>query len=181
MTIIIIYGKESVVSEYKRSELVWAKARSYEEDYCDNININFSIKEWYRKCVRQIYDKVGQRDMCLTRDMVVQLVRCQTSKQRVAGSIPGRGTLVCPWARQFIPYCFSLPSCKIRQCLQRVRYMLPVALEYPPGDWNGFRVYMPARGGRSCMWALRWIQNYKPNTFTFMIVIVRFQISRNFS
>ena len=45
MTIIIIYGKESVVSEYKRSELVWAKARSYDEDYCDNININFSIKE----------------------------------------------------------------------------------------------------------------------------------------
>ena len=28
--------------------------------------------------------------------------------------------------------------------------MLPVALEYPPGNWNGFRVYMPARGGRSC-------------------------------
>ena len=28
--------------------------------------------------------------------------------------------------------------------------MLPVALEYPPGDWNGFRVYRPARGGRSC-------------------------------
>ena len=28
--------------------------------------------------------------------------------------------------------------------------MLPLALEYPPGDWNGFRVYRPARGGRSC-------------------------------
>ena len=28
--------------------------------------------------------------------------------------------------------------------------MLPVALEYPPGDWNGLRVYRPARGGRSC-------------------------------
>ena len=27
--------------------------------------------------------------------------------------------------------------------------MLPVALEYPPGDCNGFRVYRPARGGRS--------------------------------
>ena len=28
--------------------------------------------------------------------------------------------------------------------------MLPVALEYPSGDWNGFCVYRPARGGRSC-------------------------------
>ena len=28
--------------------------------------------------------------------------------------------------------------------------MLPVALEYSPGDWNGFRVYRPARGGKSC-------------------------------
>ena len=46
-------------------------------------------------------------------DKVAQLVRCRTSNQRVAGSIPGRGTLVCPWARQFIPYCFSLPSCKM--------------------------------------------------------------------
>ena len=27
--------------------------------------------------------------------------------------------------------------------------MLPVALEYSLGDWNGFRVYRPARGGRS--------------------------------
>ena len=31
---------------------------------------------------------------CLT--IVAQLVRCRTSNQRVAGSIPGRGTLVCP-------------------------------------------------------------------------------------
>ena len=28
--------------------------------------------------------------------------------------------------------------------------MLPVALQYPPGDCNGFRVYRPARGGKSC-------------------------------
>ena len=28
--------------------------------------------------------------------------------------------------------------------------MLPAALEYPPDDWNCFRVYRPARGGRSC-------------------------------
>ena len=46
-------------------------------------------------------------------DKVAQLVRCRTSNQRVTGSIPGRGTLVCPWPRQFIPYCFSLPSCKM--------------------------------------------------------------------
>ena len=38
----------------------------------------------------------------------------------------------------------------IRQCLELVRYMLPAALEYPPEDWDGFRVYRPARGGRSC-------------------------------
>ena len=37
----------------------------------------------------------------------------------------------------------------IRQCLELVRYMLPTALEYPSGDWNGFRVFRPARGGRS--------------------------------
>ena len=36
-------------------------------------------------------------------DKVAQLVRCRTSNHRVAGSILGRGTLVCPWARQFIP------------------------------------------------------------------------------
>ena len=46
-------------------------------------------------------------------DKVAQLVRCRTSNQRVAGSIPGQGTWVCPWTRQFIPYCLSLPSCKM--------------------------------------------------------------------
>ena len=46
-------------------------------------------------------------------DKVAQLVWCRTSNWSVAGSIPSWGTLVCPWARQFIPYCFSLPSCKI--------------------------------------------------------------------
>ena len=46
-------------------------------------------------------------------DKVAQLVRCRTSNQRVVGSILGRGTLVYPWARQFIPYCFSLLSCKM--------------------------------------------------------------------
>ena len=38
----------------------------------------------------------------------------------------------------------------IRQCLELVRYMLPGALEYLSGDRNGFRVYRPAKGGRSC-------------------------------
>ena len=44
------------------------------------------------------------------------------------------------WARQFIPYCLSLPCCKsgylalIRQCLELVRYMLPAAQEYPTWD-----------------------------------------------
>ena len=38
----------------------------------------------------------------------------------------------------------------MRQCLELVRYILPAALEYPSGDWNGFRVYRPAREGRSC-------------------------------
>ena len=38
----------------------------------------------------------------------------------------------------------------LRQCLELVGYMLPTALEYLSGDWNGFRVYRPAREGRSC-------------------------------
>ena len=37
-----------------------------------------------------------------------------------------------------------------RQCLELACYMLPVALEYPYGDLNGFRVYRPARKGRLC-------------------------------
>ena len=51
--------------------------------------------------------------MAQNRDKVAQLVRYRTSNQEVAGSIPGQGTLVCPWARQFIPYCLSLPSFKM--------------------------------------------------------------------
>ena len=47
-------------------------------------------------------------------DKVAQLVRCQTSNQRVGGSIPGHyGHFGRSWAKQFIPYCFSLPSCKM--------------------------------------------------------------------
>ena len=45
---------------------------------------------------------------------VAQLVGCRTSNQRVAGSIPGHsGHFGRSWAKQFIPYCFSLPSCKM--------------------------------------------------------------------
>ena len=45
---------------------------------------------------------------------VAQLVRCRTSNQRVAGSIPRHsGHFGRSWAKQFIPYCFSLPSCKM--------------------------------------------------------------------
>ena len=58
------------------------------------------------------------------------------------------------------------PACRVLYsygCLL-VRYMLPAALEYPSGDWNGFRVYRPARGGL-VLWTFRWIQDYKPNTF----------------
>ena len=47
-------------------------------------------------------------------DKVAQLVGCRTSNQRVAGSIPGHsGHFGRSWERQFIPYCFSLPSCKM--------------------------------------------------------------------
>ena len=50
----------------------------------------------------------------LDRDKVAQLVRCRTSNHRVAGSIPVHsGHFGRSWAKQFIPYCFSLPSCKM--------------------------------------------------------------------
>ena len=58
----------------------------------------------------------GKREkrLPLTGDKVAQLVRCRTSNQRVAGSIPGHsGHFGRSWAKQFIPYCFSLPSCKM--------------------------------------------------------------------
>ena len=56
-----------------------------------------------------------------TGDKVAQLVRCQTRNQRVAGSIPCCGTLVCPWARQFILYCLqkwvpSIHKAVLRAC-----------------------------------------------------------------
>ena len=50
----------------------------------------------------------------------------------------------------------------IRQCLEeleRVRYMLPAALEYPPGDCNGFRVYRPDKGKGK---GIRFIVLYPP-------------------
>ena len=50
--------------------------------------------------------------ICL-RDKVAQLVRCRTSNQRVAGSIPGQGTLVCPWAVSWVP---SINKAVLRVC-----------------------------------------------------------------
>ena len=47
-------------------------------------------------------------------------------------------------------------------------YMLPAALEYPSGDWNGLRVYWPAREERSCEHLSGYkIINRIPLTFTF--------------
>ena len=37
----------------------------------------------------------------------------------------------------------------MRQCPELVHYMLPAALEYHLGEWNGLFVYRPAREGRS--------------------------------
>ena len=46
-----------------------------------------------------------------------------------------------------------------------MRYMLPAALKYPSGDGNGFPVYRPAGGGRSCEHFGRYknINNYTTN------------------
>ena len=44
---------------------------------------------------------------------------------------------------------------------------------YPWGDLNGFRVYRPARRGRS-FW---WIQDYKPNTFIFTFTLPAVSVS----
>ena len=53
-------------------------------------------------------------DMMMFGDKVAQLVRCRTSNQRVAGLIPGHPVhFGRSWAKQLIPYCFSLPSCKM--------------------------------------------------------------------
>ena len=81
-------------------------------------------------------------------DKVAQLVRCKTSNQRVAGSIPGHSGHIGLFLGKTV-YSILLQSTQlqngylawIRQCLECVRYMLPVALEYPPGDWNGFCMY----------------------------------------
>ena len=55
----------------------------------------------------------AQRSKGSIYDKVAQLVRCRTSSQRFAGSIPGHsGHFGRSWAKQFIPYCFSLSSCK---------------------------------------------------------------------
>ena len=57
---------------------------------------------------------VNLKYFMVTGDKVAQLVRCRTSNQRVACSIPGHSRhFGRSWAKQFIPYCFSLPSCKM--------------------------------------------------------------------
>ena len=56
----------------------------------------------------------GENYLYYIGDKVAQLVRCWTRNQRVAGSIPGHsGHFGRSWAKQFIPYCFSLPNCKM--------------------------------------------------------------------
>ena len=92
--------------------------------------------------------------------VLAQLVRCQTSNQRVAGSIPGHsGTLVVLGQDSLFhiasvyPAAKWVPSINTWQCLECVRYyryMLPVALEYPPGIEMVSVYTVPARGGRSC-------------------------------
>ena len=55
------------------------------------VSISFIMYFWYAVIFLPGLDVTG--------DKVAQLVRCRTSNQRVAGSIPGRETtLVCPWA-----------------------------------------------------------------------------------
>ena len=74
-------------------------------------------------------------------DKVAQLVRCRIGNQRVAGSNPGRlghfglflGNIVNPILLQSTQL-YNGYLAYIRQCLECVRYMLPVALEYPLGD-----------------------------------------------
>ena len=61
--------------------------------------------------LNNLYLPSGEITSCDIGDKVAQLVMCRTSNQRVAGSIPGH--FGRSWAKQFIPYCFSLPSCKM--------------------------------------------------------------------
>ena len=71
-------------------------------------------------------------------DKVAQLVRCRTSNQYIAGSRPGHfGLSLGKTVYSILPQSTQLQNgylALIRQCLELVRYMLPVALEYPPGD-----------------------------------------------
>ena len=111
-----------------------------------SINRNYSmmLNLFYPALFREMLGIYQEILGNVTGDKEAQLVRYRTSNQRVAGSIPGWGTLVCPWARQLIPYCFSLPSCngylaQIRQCLERVRYMLPCSCSgISPGKLKWF-------------------------------------------
>ena len=57
----------------------------------------------------------------------------------------------------------------IRQCLELVCYMLPAALDNP----SGIVMVSVCTGllGRKVMWKFQWIQDYKPNTFTFYLYL----------
>ena len=59
-------------------------------------------------------------------------------------------------------------------CLELVCYMLPAALEYSSGDWNGYPCAQCLLG-EECR-TFRWIQDYKVNTFTFSVVIRHTQV-----
>ena len=78
--------------------------------YADDTQLYLAIKPITQQAVDI---GVARLEGCLT-DIVAQLVGCRTSNQRVAGSNPGHsGHFGRSWAKQFIPYCFSLPSCKM--------------------------------------------------------------------
>ena len=97
--------------------------------------------------------------MLLQLDKVAQLVSCWTSNRlllsvgRWFNSRPGHlGLSLGKTVYSILPQSTQLQNRYLalkRQCLEHARYMLPAALEYPLGDWNGFRVYRPAREGRS--------------------------------
>ena len=70
-------------------------------------------------------------------DKVALLVRCWTSNPASVYSMLPQST-------------HNGYLALIRHCLELVRFMLPAALEYPSGDWNGLCVYRPAMEGRSC-------------------------------
>ena len=91
-----------------------------------------SIQKW-TITVNKVGDKVAQLVRCRTIVIIGSLVRFPAG---ALWSVLGQDSLfhiasVCPAAKW-------VPSIKIRQCLEHVRYMLPIALEYPPGGLKWF-------------------------------------------